>query len=473
MKKKIAYILVCLLFFSTIVGSTSSAKESTKILNEMNSSMEYLHTVLVEVATAQNCQKCAPWSQSIYDAYTSGDYDFEYVEMIVFDHDGNKLNDEANNWAKNYSVGGYPNSIFDGDYQRIVGNYPSQLPDALNTCGNRAIADITAGMTVLWLGDATIQVEITIENNEETQYNGHIRVCITEIISRYTNNDGDPYHFGFLDYAFNNKEITISAGGLYTDSTIWNGNEHQDNHGDDFGDIDPDNIQVTMGILNDDDGYVDETITARVGENNPPNEPSNPSPSVGKKDVDINADLSWSCSDPDGGLLEYDVYFGSINPPSQVTWNQSGKSYDPGAMNYNLTYYWKIVAWDNQDASTSGQIWSFTTQIKKNKAPEVKITMPERGIYIRNKKILQHFPLFALIIGDITIEVNATDEDSSIEKVDFYINGKLKRTVTTKPYTYLWTRDRLRLFHIFVIKVEASDTEGETDFDWMIVRKLL
>ncbi len=39
------------------------------------------------------------------------------------------------------------------------------------------------------------------------------------------------------------------------------------------------------------------------------------------------------------------------------------------------------------------------------------------------------------------------------------------RTDTTMPYTFEWKRDRIRLFHIFVIKVIA--------YDRMIVRKFL
>ena len=44
---------------------------------------------------------------------------------------------------------------------------------------------------------------------------------------------------------------------------------------------------------------------------------------------------------------------------------------------------------------------------------------------------------------------------------------------TTDPYTYNWTRDRLRLIHIFCIKVIAYDNDGGTAEDKMIVRKFL
>jgi len=469
MKKKIAYLLISILFLYIFTGITSSKK----MVKENNPILGYTHTIFVEVGTSQNCKNCDTWSQNLYDEYISGNYEFHFIEMIIYDHNGADLNEEVNNWADNYSVGAIPNSVFDGDYKRIIGNYPVLLPNALNDCGNRVVADITADMIVSWLGDATIQVDITIENNEETQYKGHIRAAITEIISRYDTYYGNPYHFGFLDYAFN-KYISIDPGEVYTDSTIWNGNEHQDKNGNNFGDIDPENIQVTMGVLNDNNGYADETVMARIGENEPPNEPSNPSPPNNAQDVDIDADLSWYCSDPDGGSLKYDVYFGTTSPPPQVAWRQSETSYNPGTMDFNTTYSWKIVAWDNHNKSTSGPIWVFNIREKgvDNQAPKIKIIKPEKALYLKNSKILQRFFRITKVFGSITIEATATDEDSGIEKVEFYINGKLKGYDTNEPYTYGWKRESFSIIRIFFIKVVAYDSEGKTSVDWKIVRKI-
>jgi len=98
-------------------------------------------------------------------------------------------------------------------------------------------------------------------------------------------------------------------------------------------------------------------------ENNPPNPPSDPGPEDDATDVDINADLSWTGGDPDvGDTVTYDVYFGTSSPPSSVVSGQSGTSYDPGVMNYNTQYYWKIVAWDNHGEDAEGPVWSFTTE---------------------------------------------------------------------------------------------------------------
>ncbi len=97
--------------------------------------------------------------------------------------------------------------------------------------------------------------------------------------------------------------------------------------------------------------------------NQPPYTPSNPSPPDGAINVSINVVLNWTGGDPDpGDIVTYDVYFGSMSPLPKVSSNQSDTLYAPGILDYQLTYFWKIVAWDNHGASTEGPTWSFTTE---------------------------------------------------------------------------------------------------------------
>jgi len=97
-------------------------------------------------------------------------------------------------------------------------------------------------------------------------------------------------------------------------------------------------------------------------ENQPPNIPSNPAPADGEIDVIIDVDISWTGGDPDGDEVTYDVYFGTTSPPPKVKSNQSDETYDPGILEFQTTYYWQIVAWDSEGATSSGPIWSFTTE---------------------------------------------------------------------------------------------------------------
>ena len=45
----------------------------------------------------------------------------------------------------------------------------------------------------------------SIEKLDERPYNGRLIVYVVEQVSRWNMQDGNPYHFGFLDFAFDDK----------------------------------------------------------------------------------------------------------------------------------------------------------------------------------------------------------------------------------------------------------------------------
>lgn len=127
-----------------------------------------------------------------------------------------------------------------------------------------------------------------------------------------------------------------------------------------FYSIATDNASNVENIPNDNDTMC---LFTRV-----PNEPSGPGPSNGSTGVSRTKDLNWTCSDPDGDNLTYDVYLSSDNSTPNsgdlVFHNQTATSYDTGTMSYNTKYYWMIVAWDPYNKSNSSEIWNFTTEIR-------------------------------------------------------------------------------------------------------------
>lgn len=113
-----------------------------------------------------------------------------------------------------------------------------------------------------------------------------------------------------------------------------------------------------------------------------------------------------------------------------------------------------IPGGDNQDRYPLGYF-------REIQPPLVKITKPENALYIMNMKIREYLIRKPFIIGKIDIKVNATDEESGIERIEFYIDGKLKANITIQPYAYMWKRDRIRIFgHRHTIKVVAFDNAG-------------
>ena len=97
--------------------------------------------------------------------------------------------------------------------------------------------------------------------------------------------------------------------------------------------------------------------------NDPPYAPSDPSPSHEEEDVDIESDLSWTGGDPDpSDNVEYDIYFGTTNPPPIAEYSHSDTNYVLDTLQNDQTYYWQIIAWDEEGLSTTGPLWEFKTE---------------------------------------------------------------------------------------------------------------
>jgi hypothetical protein len=89
----------------------------------------------------------------------------------------------------------------------------------------------------------------------------------------------------------------------------------------------------------------------------PPGQASNPSPADSATSVSTSADLSWTAG---SGATSRDVYFGTSSPGT-FQGNQTATTYDPGTMANDTTYYWRIDE-INAVGTTSGSVWSFTTE---------------------------------------------------------------------------------------------------------------
>ncbi len=130
---------------------------------------------------------------------------------------------------------------------------------------------------------------------------------------------------------------------------------------------------LTTGVLDvtvTKHNYLPYEGTATVSQiNHPPYVPTPAYPLDGATDISIDGVLAWIGGDQDSGdTVEYDVYFGtSPSPPYFDTtpiyqyW-QTSINYDLPTLQYDTTYYWKIVARDNHGEESTSSIWDFTTE---------------------------------------------------------------------------------------------------------------
>jgi hypothetical protein len=102
-------------------------------------------------------------------------------------------------------------------------------------------------------------------------------------------------------------------------------------------------------------------VTKPTVTNQPPTAPTTPNPQDNETDVATTVTLSWTCSDPDGDTLTYDVYFGTLENPTLVKEGNTTTSYTVENLNPNTKYYWKVVAKDGKGGVKEGPVWSFTT----------------------------------------------------------------------------------------------------------------
>ncbi len=244
------YILIGSVMMLLVVSSVNAIAYNEKI---QTTSKAFTHTVLAEECTATWCPNCPFAAEALYNIYQSGDYPFYYVALV------NDMNTIANERNREYSFGfvkvfAFPTIYVDGGDTNFVGR---ESTVALTEAQYRSLIEqegartpkqpINMTSSVTWDGDAKLTVTITIKNEGNLPYIGKCRSYVTEIVSRWDDNSGDPYHFALLDYAVNKYVILMPK----VTKTIIGTFDGKANHGNEtYGDITQDNIMVISAIFN-------------------------------------------------------------------------------------------------------------------------------------------------------------------------------------------------------------------------------
>jgi hypothetical protein len=97
-------------------------------------------------------------------------------------------------------------------------------------------------------------------------------------------------------------------------------------------------------------------VTLVSSPSGPPSAPSNPLPVDGAAAVPTGLRLTWNAV----GATRYDISFGTANPPLPAATDLSIPSFTPVGLTANTTYFWQVTT-RNDDGTTAGPVWSFTT----------------------------------------------------------------------------------------------------------------
>jgi len=149
---------------------------------------------------------------------------------------------------------------------------------------------------------------------------------------------------------FTASDVPLSAGSLHRYSIDWEALERGERG-------------VTVQKDQDGDGTFEVTLTTM-----PPRQPYAPSPEPGSEGVALETKLSWKAGSPDEGRsVTYKVFFGTEkDPPLKATLGpfsatQTDLSWNPGRLKPATTYYWRVIAVDDQGLTAEGPVWSFST----------------------------------------------------------------------------------------------------------------
>ena len=99
------------------------------------------------------------------------------------------------------------------------------------------------------------------------------------------------------------------------------------------------------------------TVQASMTPERMPGQAFNPKPADGAVDVDDDAILSW---EPGLDAVMHEVYFGTESPLPLVS-SQATTQFDPGRMQRETVYYWRIDEIDSKGNKTVGAVWMFIT----------------------------------------------------------------------------------------------------------------
>jgi uncharacterized protein (TIGR02145 family) len=115
--------------------------------------------------------------------------------------------------------------------------------------------------------------------------------------------------------------------------------------------------------------------------NNPPSVPVLQTPSDNSDINTATTTLTWSAStDAEGGALEYDVYIGTAANALLKAGTINTNTFTTSTLTANTTYYWKIVARDQQQATAESAVWSFTYKVPViNQPPSAPVLQTPAG----------------------------------------------------------------------------------------------
>lgn len=185
----------------------------------------------------------------------------------------------------------------------------------------------------------------------------------------------------------------------------------------------------------------------------PPQVPENIFPANDTTDIPVNVTFIWS-SENSGNKdsIIYDFYLKADDAePELVASGIVDTSFYSNSLNYNTSYFWKVVAKDQNGETSTSPVWKFSTRYENNSPPYVpKNPQPGNGIS-------------SLSIANSVASWSGGDPDSfSVVRYDIYFgteSNSLNLISINQPDTFLLLNN-LEFNSQYYWKIVAKDHYG-------------
>ncbi len=184
-------------------------------------------------------------------------------------------------------------------------------------------------------------------------------------------------------------------------------------------------------------------------------------------------EIRWNASDNYDGRNEIKITI-KYSGDDGATWhriaedvkNSGNYTWDTSGLKDGKEYRIMIIARDK----TGNEGRDLTSRfIVDNTPPSLEIEKPRSGyIYIFDRPVIPTIGK-AIIIGKISIQVRANDSTTGIQKIEFYVDGKLKETLSKEPYEWVWKEAAIGKHEIMVKAYDKAGNSGEEKVDALVL----
>lgn len=217
--------------------------------------------VIGEYFSRSDCPDCHKANVRLSNIYTERGFDFAYVTLII---DKNDLADERMDRYHPFERS-YPTVEFDGGYLEEVGiaTQPEYESD-IEYSEERDLPEIEMELEMHPAGDGKIRVKVRLFLDEEQDPFGvNVIAYVVEPVSRYLDTSNDNYGYGFLDMAID-ADTRLQPGEWWLNETVWVGADHTDKNGDNFSDIQYENVNIVCAVFANESGNPRYTVQGMI-----------------------------------------------------------------------------------------------------------------------------------------------------------------------------------------------------------------